>query len=144
MSRELSQSLQEQIARVSEEQYSRSSGPGGQNVNKLNTRVTLRVPLAALGLSDQQEARLRERLANRINSQGELIVHASESRSRETNRQRALVRASALIVEALKTPRHRRPTSPGRAARERRLQQKRINSRRKRDRKADKDAGSFL
>ena len=144
MSRELSQGLQEQIARVSEEQYSRSSGPGGQNVNKLNTRVTLRVPLAALGLSDQQEARLRERLANRINSQGELIVHASESRSRETNRQRALVRASALIVEALKTPRHRRPTSPGRAARERRLQQKRINSRRKRDRKADKDAGSFL
>ncbi len=126
--------LQDHISQVSEEQYSRSSGPGGQNVNKLNTRVTLRVPLTALPLSEQEERQLRDRLANRVNAKGELIVHASETRSRETNRVRALQRATDLIEDALQVPRRRQPTRPGRAARERRLHEKRLTGRRKRDR----------
>ncbi|MCA1753134.1 MAG: aminoacyl-tRNA hydrolase [Spirochaeta sp.] len=126
--------LQDLVSRVSAEQFSRSSGPGGQNVNKLNTRVTLRVPLASLSFSEQDHARLSERLANRVNVNGELVVHASETRSRETNRVRALQRATALIEDALHIPHQRRPSRPGRAARERRLREKRITGKRKRDR----------
>ncbi|TVR91910.1 MAG: aminoacyl-tRNA hydrolase [Spirochaetaceae bacterium] len=126
--------LQDHISRVSDEQFTRSSGPGGQNVNKLNTRVTLRVPLTALPLSEQEVSQLRDRLGNRVNAEGELIIHASETRSRETNRVRALQRATDLIENALQVPQHRRPTRPGRAARERRLHEKRLIGRRKRDR----------
>jgi ribosome-associated protein len=113
---------------------SRSSGPGGQNVNKLETRVTVRFDLASPGLDDEQRTRLRERLASRVSRAGVLQVTSQRHRTQAANRDAAVARLGELLREALTEPEPRRPTRPGRAARARRLAAKRLRSRRKRER----------
>ena len=109
--------------------FSRSGGPGGQNVNKVNTKVTLRISIAGLeGLNEAEIARLRETLASRITAEDELVISASEERSQRTNLERAYTRMESLIVNAARLPRVRRPTKPGKAAREERLKSKRIHA----------------
>jgi len=116
--------------------FSRSGGPGGQNVNKVNTKVTLRVRLEAIeGLNDAEAARLRETLAHRITSAGELVITASEERSQRVNLERAYARMESLIVNAARLPKLRRPTKPSRAAREERLCRKRRSSLKKAERR---------
>ena len=116
--------------------FSRSSGPGGQNVNKVNTKVSLRINLNDLaGLSDAELARLRETLASRISGAGELIIAASEERSQRTNLERAYARTETLIVNAARLPRLRRPTKPSLAAREERLRSKRRRGLKKAERR---------
>jgi ribosome-associated protein len=116
--------------------FSRSGGPGGQNVNKVNTKVTLRIRLDEIaGLNEAETARMREILASRISGEGELIIAASEERSQRTNLERAFARMESLIVNAARLPRLRRPTKPGRAAREERLLSKRRHSQRKKERR---------
>jgi len=106
--------------------FSRSGGPGGQNVNKVNTKVTLRIHLDELaGLNDAELTRLRETLASRITGEGELVISASEERSQRINLERAYTRMESLIINAARLPRPRRPTKPSRAAREKRLHAKR-------------------
>src|SRR5262245_23694844 len=84
-------------------EYSRSSGPGGQHVNKVETRVTLLFDLVATtDLTAEQKARVRERLAARINREGLLRVVSQRHRSREQNRQAALERFAELIEAALR------------------------------------------
>ena len=112
--------------------FSRSGGPGGQNVNKVNTKVCLRISLAALrGLSDGESARLREVLASRL-SRGEtgpeLVIAVDEERSQRTNRERAYARLEALITVSARLPKRRRPTRPSRAAREERLHTKHLRA----------------
>ncbi|MDR1929287.1 MAG: aminoacyl-tRNA hydrolase, partial [Treponema sp.] len=78
--------------------FSRSGGPGGQNVNKVNTKVLLRLAVKDLaGLSEAEAARLRETLKSRLSESGELIIASSEERSQRVNLERAYARAEALI-----------------------------------------------
>jgi ribosome-associated protein len=117
--------------------FSRSGGPGGQNVNKLNTKVTLSLKLRDLeGLSEAEQTRLRDTLSSRLShreesGEEELVISASEERSQRTNIERAYGRAEALIVNGARLPKLRRPTKPSKAARERRLQAKHIHSAKK-------------
>jgi ribosome-associated protein len=108
---------------------SRSSGPGGQHANVTASRVEAVFDVAASRtLSDAQRARLLERAGPRV------TAVAQDARSQLRNRELALERLRAKLVEALRVPRPRRPTRPTKASKERRLGAKRANSERKRGR----------
>jgi len=102
--------------------FVRSSGPGGQNVNKLATAVQLRFDLAGTAALDESAKRRARALAGRrLTDDGAILIVARNHRTQERNRAEALERLSELIARALIEPRHRVPTRPTRAARERRL-----------------------
>jgi len=111
---------------------SRSSGPGGQNVNKVSSRITLQFDVAhSPSLSDGQRALIRERLATRINKEGILRVSSQRHRSQHANKLATIERFAELLHDALivKPPRKKRRIS--RAAKERRLDEKKRRSARK-------------
>lgn len=112
---------------------SRSGGPGGQGVNTTASKVELRFDIEASGaLSAAQKRLVRERLAGRITDDGVLVIQSSEHRSQHQNRAAAVARFRALVGEAIIPPKRRRPTRPSRAAKQRRLEQKRQRSQTKR------------
>ncbi len=118
--------------------FVRSSGPGGQNVNKRSTKAQLRWNVeASAAFSSEQKTLIRERLANRLNRGGELFVECDEMRSQKQNRDRALEIARSLVADALAPDIARVPTKPTHSAKERRLDDKARQSQKKRERKGE-------
>jgi ribosome-associated protein len=121
--------------------FSRSSGPGGQHVNRSETRVELLFDVrSSPSLSDAQRQRLLQRLRTQLDKDGVLHVVSSETRSQQENRIRSLARFRTLLASALRRRKRRIPTAPSAAARERRLSYKRARSRVKQSRH---DTGSL-
>lgn len=118
----------------------RAGGPGGQHVNTSSTRIELLWDLdGSKAVTDEERARIREKLAARLDSDGMVRVVASDRRSQQQNRQAADERLAALIRHALHVPKRRRATKPSKAAKEKRLADKKRRSDRKRDRRTEID-----
>jgi ribosome-associated protein len=115
----------------------RSGGPGGQNVNKVNSKVVLRFDLAATeAFSEYQKARLIKRLPKRyLTKDHEVVIHAEGSRDQLKNKQAALEKLATVLRDALKRPKTRIPTKMGRGAKERRKKDKQKQKRKKQERR---------
>jgi ribosome-associated protein len=114
---------------------SRSSGAGGQHVNKTSSRVEIFWNvLESRALDDAQRSRLREKLASRMTSDGSIRVVASDMRSQTRNRELAEERLADVVRRALVIPKKRRPTKPSKASKEARLESKKRHSTKKAER----------
>jgi ribosome-associated protein len=114
---------------------SRSSGPGGQNVNKVNTRITLLFDVTNCGsLSGEQKQRILSRLSGRADKNGVIRIVSQKLRTQSANRRAAIERLQKLLIEALETPPVRKKTYIPHAVKQRRLDKKRKRSLLKRQR----------
>ncbi len=115
--------------------FARSSGKGGQNVNKTSTKVIVHWLVGkSVVLTDEEKARVREKLANRINNEDELVLMSEEERSQPQNREIAIARLQELVAGALHVPKKRRPTRPTKSSKLKRLESKKIRSQIKKSR----------
>ena len=122
--------------------FIRASGPGGQNVNKVSSAVQLRFDAArSSALSNAVRERLKKIAGRRMTAEGILIIKAQRYRSQEQNRQDAVNRLIVMIQKAFKAPKHRRPTRPNAASKQRRLAVKRRRGELKRQRQVVRQAG---
>jgi ribosome-associated protein len=108
---------------------SRSSGAGGQNVNKVNTKVELRFSVASSQLlSDEEKQIISTRLSTKISLEGDLIVVSQTERSQLKNKENTIDKFYRLLEKALTPRKKRRPTQPTKASKEKRLEGKRVKS----------------
>jgi ribosome-associated protein len=117
----------------------RAGGPGGQHVNTTDSAVTISVLVDDLALDEAQRAQLSQRLRSRISAAGLLAASSQEERSQHQNRRLARERLARMIGDAIRPRTPRRPTRPGRGAVEKRLDEKRQVSARKRARRPPGD-----
>ena len=116
--------------------HARSSGPGGQNVNKVSSKVTLHWDVAASeSLPDDVKQRFLRQHHGRLTKQGELVLSSQRYRQQRRNRNDCLAKLRQLVLEAAAPPKYRKPTSPTRGSKERRLQSKREASEKKQRRR---------
>jgi ribosome-associated protein len=116
--------------------FARSSGPGGQNVNKVNSKAVLRwSPTVSPSLSEDVRARFLARYASRLTTAGELILTSQRSRDQSRNSEDCLERLKEMLLAVTRKPLQRRPTKPTRGSHKRRLEGKRIQSGKKRNRR---------
>jgi len=104
---------------------SRSGGPGGQNVNKVNTKIELRFNvIESISLAEKEKERIHEKLKNRINSEGELMIISQSERTQLMNRKKAEEKFFKLVASALTEKRKRKSTVPTAASQTKRLEKK--------------------
>ena len=120
--------------------FTRSSGPGGQNVNKVNSRVELRFDVInSRELSDEQKGIIIKRLKSRINNDGILFLSAQDDRSQLKNKEIVILRFYEIINKALRVHKKRVKTKPSKSSIENRLKEKRESSEKKNRRRKDFD-----
>ncbi len=119
--------------------FVRSSGPGGQNVNKTSTKAVVRWNVnGSAAFSDEEKTRINEQLGARLTKEGDLIVTCMKTRSQLQNRDMAVQTLRNLVARALEPEKERRPTKPTRASKERRLGAKERQAGKKRERQKPK------
>jgi ribosome-associated protein len=115
--------------------FARSGGPGGQNVNKVNTKAELHIPPNAIeGLTPPACARLEAAMVNRRSADGDFLIVSDSERTQEANRRVCLDRLKAIVQQARIEPKIRRKTRPSRSSKTKRLETKRAHSEKKRNR----------
>jgi len=117
---------------------SRSGGKGGQNVNKVSSKVELLFSIASSALfTDEEKLLLTDKLQNRLNKDGYVQVICDEERSQYLNKEKAIERLTSLLTKALQKPKVRKPTKVSKAAKAARLDNKKMQSVKKENRKID-------
>jgi len=115
---------------------SRSSGAGGQNVNKVSTKIELRINLAESNLLSEEEKNILSlKLGNRISNEGFLIIQSQTSRSQIKNKEEAIEKFYQLIMKALAPVKKRKKTRPSLSSKIKRLDSKKVDSKKKQNRK---------
>lgn len=132
--------IHESIQKFSIQTFTRSGGKGGQNVNKVNTKVHLVMPINSIeGISAKERSRLRSKLSSIINSNDQIFLDVDDERFQERNRAIAFARLENRIIQALKIPKKRIKTKPTKASKERKLKLKKIRSEIKKSRSKNWD-----
>ena len=118
--------------------HARSSGPGGQNVNKVNSKVTLRwSPKRCPGLNEGWRNRFIARFSNRINRDGLLVLHSEKYRDQPRNIEDVRQKLTQMLLETQSAPKKRRPTKPSKNSQRRRMDNKTKHSQKKQNRRKD-------
>jgi len=116
--------------------YVRSSGPGGQNVNKVNSKAMMRWnPTTSPSLGEDVRRRFLQKFASRVTTEGEMIVVSERYRDQRRNADDCLEKVREMLLAVARPPKARKKTKPSRASKERRLDTKRRDSSKKRDRR---------
>lgn len=112
--------------------FSRSSGPGGQNVNKINSKVTVQFNVSQSGiLTEEEKAVITRKLSSRLTRDGVLIVSAQESRSQLQNKEAAITKLEVLLARAFEKKKIRKPTRPSKRAVQARVKKKKVHGEKK-------------